>query len=214
MNGLEYKGLECKVEDLDKGTVRFTTAIAGNVDHGLDLIVSGEAWRETMNSKEDQQKLKHFREHNQNRLVRFPVLSIEGNKLWATSSLMIKREDGLDTYELYKAAAEANRTIDHSLGYKAQEFTFKDVEGEQVRAITKMMVGEVTTLSAWGMNPLADEFQVKSMDLDKLIIEDKFFNQLLNAKFEDVKLEGIQKLKDRIEKELKSREPKTWLDFL
>ena len=188
MDRFEYKGMECKVEDLDKGSVRFTAAVAGNIDRGDDRIVSPDAWLETVKSPQDKQDLKHFREHNSKTWVGFPELEIVGNKLITNSKLMIKRADGLDTYELYKAAANANRTVDHSIGYRALDFDFVDVKGTMVRDIKKMMIGEVSTLSAWGMNPLANEFEVKSMDINKLLIKDSFFNQLLNAKFDDVKL--------------------------
>lgn len=211
---LEYKSLECKVEDLDKGTVKFVASVADNVDSGDDLINGSKAWLKTVNSKEDQQRLRHFREHDTRRWVGFPTLSIDGSKLWATSKLMLKRDDGLDTYELYKAAAEAERMVEHSIGYNAEDYSYKEINGVQVRLIDEMMIGEVTTLSSWGMNKEASEFSVKSLDMNALIIEDAFFSKLLNAKFSDVKLEGIQKLKDKIEAEIKARQPKTIYDYL
>lgn len=216
MSQLEHKSFEYKIEDLDKGTVRFCASVAENVDKGKDLIVSSGAWKETVNSKDDQKRLKHFREHDTTRWVGLPTLDIKGVQLMVTSKLMIKRVDGLDTYELYKACAEAGRTVEHSLGYKAQEFNYKNQGDDVIREIHKMYIGEVTTLSAWGMNPLADEFQVKNLNGKDLIIEESFLSKLLNAKFSDVQLEGIEKLKNKIESEIKSRQDnaKTWLDYI
>lgn len=204
---LEYKGCEYKVEDLTKGSVRFVASVAGNIDHGGDLISSGKAYEKTVNSPDDKLRVKHFREHNDWAWVGFPTLSIEGNKLIADSKLMLKRDIGLDTYELYKAAAETGRLVEHSIGYMVDDSHYDTQEGKDIRIIDSLTIREVSTLSAWGMNNLAVEFDVKSMDFQKLLVEEKYLKQLLNAKFDDVKLEGLEQLKNKIEKELIKRQP-------
>lgn len=212
---LEYKSLIGEVKDLDeKGIVQFSAGQAENIDHGNDRITSVKSWEETINNKDDQSRLRHFRNHDQKEWVGFPELKTVGNTLVATSRLMLKRDIGKDTYELYKAAAEAGRSVEHSIGYKARDFEYVMEGSERIRDIKDMYIGEVSTLTNWGMNPLANQFDVKSMDFEKLLMEEKFFNQLLNAKFDDVKLETIEKMRDKIEQELKSRQPKTWLNYL
>lgn len=220
---LKYKSVEYQVEDLStknegatEGTVRFVASVAGNIDSGADLISSGEAYRKTVKSREDRQRLKHFREHNPTMLVGFPTLQVDGDKLWANSKLMLKREIGMDTYEMYKAASEAGRTIEHSIGYAARDYHYEEIKRMQVRVIDDLYIGEVSTLSAWGMNKMANEFDVKSMDVNKLLIEEKFMNNLLNAKFDDVKLEHIEEMKNLLEKEIKRRTSKddNWLNHI
>ena len=83
-----------------------------------------------------------------------------------------------------------------------------------ISLIDNLIIREVSTLSSWGMNGLATEFDVKSMDINKLLIEAKFFEELLNAKLEDIKLENIEQLKNKFDAELKLRQPKTVFDYL
>ena len=203
---LEYKGCEYKVEDLTKGSVRFVASVAGNIDFGNDLIADG-AYNKTVSNSDDRDRLKHYREHDSTRLVGFPVLSIEGSKLWASSDLILGTKDGLETYELYKAALKAGRSMEHSIGYGAREYHYEEIEGKDVRVIDDIYIAEVSTLSALGMNPLANEFDVKNLDFNKLLMEEKYLKELLNAKFDDVKLEGLEQLKNKIEKELIKRKP-------
>ena len=218
---LDYKSVDYKIEDLSQknskeGTVRFVASVAGNVDSGSDLISSGKAFNKTVKSREMKERVKHFREHDTTKLVGFPTLSIDGDKLWANSELMLNRDIGRDTYEIYKAAASAGRTVEHSIGYLATDYKFETMKEQEVRIIDEMMIWEVSTLSAWGMNKLANEFDFKSMDIQKLILEEKFFSELLNAKFGDVKLDYLEKMKNILTKEIESRnaEPQTWLDHI
>jgi len=212
---LEYKECEYKIEDVDeKGIVRFVASTADKIDFGDDLIPSGKSYLETVNSDYDKSRIKHFREHDSKIWVGFPTLSTDGNKLISTSQLMLKRDVGMDTFQLYKAAAEAGRMVEHSIGYRVKDWHYEQMDDKEVRVIDNLIIREVSTLSSWGMNDEASTFDLKNMNFEKLLMEEKYLKQLLNAKFDDVKLEGLEQLKNKIEKELKSREPKTIFDYL
>ena len=189
---MEYKGAITEIKDISqKGVVTFYASVFGNKDYGNDIIEQG-AFRKTI--QENSRNVRHFKHHDTTQMVGVIQSMNEDSKgLLVTSNLILKTQLGADTYEEYKAMIEAGKSMDHSIGYNV----IKEDTKEDSRLLKELRLMEVSTLTAWGMNPLAQTVDVKSLeqlDFDQLLTEEKYYKHLLNAKFTDAKLERIEGL--------------------
>jgi uncharacterized protein len=187
---MEYKSALTEIKELDdKGVVAFYASVFGNKDLGNDVMERG-AFSKTI--LENIRNIRHFKHHDSRQMVGVVKEIKEDEKgLLVTSQLILKTQLGSETYEEYKAMIEAGRSMDHSIGYNV----IKKEEKADQRILKEVRLMEVSTLTTWGMNPLAQTVSVKSidsLDLDQLFIEEKYYNLLLNAKFPDAKLERIE----------------------
>jgi uncharacterized protein len=197
MRTMEYKSAQTEVKDLDKkGRVKFYASVFGNEDYGGDVVEAG-AFKKTIS--ENYKKIRHLKYHDKNIMPGVIIKDgglIEDNYgLLVTSDLILTTQEGHDTYEQYKAMLEADKSMDHSIGYSVIK---KEQKGD-VRFLKELMLMEVSTLTAWGMNKFAETVDVKSfqnLDFNQLLTEEKYYKALLNCKFTDAKLDNIQGLYD------------------
>lgn len=203
MKPMEYKGCTTEVKEVtDKGIVTFYAAVFGNEDLGGDVIERG-AFKKTLS--ENSKNFRHFKDHNPN-LMPGVIQSIKEDDygLLTTSKLILSTQLGKETYEQYKALAEAGKSVEHSIGFN----TIKHEEKQDLRILKELRLFEVSSLTAWGMNPKALTESVKSLeniDFNYLITEQKYFQRLLNCKFTDAKLEQLETLKKYIDSLVASR---------
>lgn len=210
---MEYKACQSEIKDIDQqtGIVVFYPAVFNNRDFGGDTLMPGST-RKTL--QENFKNIRHFKHHDKTLM---PGVIFEANEdsygVLAKSKLILKTQVGLETYEEYKAMAEAGKSMDHSIGYN----TIKHDEDKSIadfpgRFLREIKLGEFSTLTAWGMNPKAQTVSVKSLedlDFNNLLKEQKYFQLLLSCKFTDAKLEDIEKLKNYVDSLVLSRKQST-----
>lgn len=195
------------INDIDeKGRVKFYGAIFGNEDRGGDIIMPG-AFTKTL--QENFSEILHLKNHDP-AVMPGVFHSIIQNDigLLADSKLILNTKDGRDTYEQYKAMAEADKPMRHSMGYVA----VKGIKTLTGRKLSELFLAEISTLTQLAMNPEATSVSVKSLfddySIDELLKEEKYFSLLLNAKYEDIELKNLESLKNHISAliEAKSRD--------
>jgi len=205
---MEYKACISEIKDIDeKGMVVFYPAVFRNKDLGGDTLMKGAT---TKTLQENFKNIRHFKHHDKNLM---PGVIIEANEdeygVLAKSKLILGTQIGRETHEEYKAMAEAGKSMDHSIGYFTIKSENDNSDPETIgRFLREIKIMEFSTLTAWGMNPLARTVDVKSLenlDFNQLITEQKYFNALLNCQFTDAKLEHIEQLKAHIESLITSR---------
>lgn len=209
---MEYKACQSEIKDIDQnGTVVFYPAVFNNRDFGGDTLMPGST-KKTL--QENFKNIRHFKHHDKNMM---PGVIFEASEdsfgVLAKSKLILGTQLGRETYEEYKAMAEAGKSMDHSIGYN----TIKHDEDKSVadfpgRFLREIKLGEFSTLTAWGMNPKAQTVSIKSyedLDFNTLLKEQKYFQLLLNCKFTDAKLEDIERLKDYVTSLILSRKEST-----
>jgi len=198
---MEYKGCITEIKDVTQsGLVIFYASVFGNTDLGGDVIEAG-AFKKTL--RENLKNIRHFKHHNPKLMPGvIQDLKEDDYRLLATSKLILNTQLGKETYEEYKAMAEAGKSMDHSIGYST--IKYEDDRATNSRKLKELRLFEVSTLTEWGMNPLAQTVNVKS--IDELLKEQKYFSELLNCRLTDAKLEQIQQLKAHIESLIASRQ--------
>lgn len=204
---MEYKAAITEIKDLSEmGIVTFYASVFGNKDLGGDVIEKG-AFSKTIN--ENSKNVRHFKHHDSTQMVGVVKEMQEDSKgLLVTSQLILKTQLGSETYEEYKAMLQAGKSMDHSIGYNV----IKKDEKEDVRYLKELRLMEVSTLTAWGMNPLAQTVDVKSLEqlnFDQLLTEERYYKALLNAKFTDAKLERIEGLHNYLKSLIDERAAKS-----
>ena len=203
---MEYKACQTEVKEIDtKGRVVFYASVFNNKDLCGDIIVPG-AFSKTL--QENLKNIRHFKHHSSWDMPGVIKEIKEDNYgLVVTSDLILNTTIGKETYEQYKAMADAGKSMDHSIGYRTIKFDIDRTEpDDETRIIRELKLYEVSTLTGFGMNPLAQTVSVKeNIDLNELLKEQKYFQILLNCKFTDAKLEQIEELKSRIDALVLSR---------
>jgi HK97 family phage prohead protease len=206
---MEYKGCLSEIKDLtESGTVQFYASVFGNKDFGGDVIEAG-AFRKTLN--ENFKNIRHFKHHNPSQMVGVIKEMVEDSHgLLVTSKLILDTQLGKETYAEYKAMADAGKSLDHSIGFKTIKYENDNLA--EIRRLKELKLMEVSTLTEWGMNPLAKTVSVKAleqMDLNMLFTEQKYIDLLLNCKFTDAKLANLEQIKMHIDSLILSRLPDT-----
>jgi HK97 family phage prohead protease len=198
---MEYKGCLTEIKDVTQsGLVIFYASVFGNTDLGGDVIEGG-AFKKTL--KENQKNIRHFKHHNPKLMPGvIQELKEDDYGLLATSKLILNTQLGKETYEEYKAMAEAGKSMDHSIGYAT--IKYEDDRNSETRKLKELKLFEVSTLTEWGMNPLAQTVNVKS--IDELLKDQKYFELLLKCNFTDAKLAELEQFKMHIESLIKSRQ--------
>lgn len=210
---MEYKSCQTEIKDLDEstGTVVFYGAVFGNEDLGGDTLMKGAA---SKTIRENFKNIRHFKHHNSSLMPGvIKEISEDGYGILVKSSLILSTQTGRETYEEYKAMASVEKSMDHSIGYKTIKFD-EDRNDPTVwkRILREIKLFEVSTLTAWGMNPLAQTVSVKGfddLDFNLLLKEQKYFDQLLKCRFPDAKLEHIEQVKKHIDAIVLSRKQST-----
>lgn len=203
---MEYKFCQTEVKDIDsKGRVVFYASAFNNKDYGNDIIMPGSF---TKTIQENFRNIRHFKQHD-SRLMPGVLKDLREDSygLLATSDLILKTSVGQETYEEYKAMADAGKSMDHSIGYRSIKWDMdRSNPDDEVRILRELKLFEVSTLTGFGMNPNAVTVSVKeNISIEDLLKEQKYFQLLLNCKFTDAKLEQIEILKQHIDSMVASR---------
>lgn len=209
---MEYKAYQSEIKEVDpNGTIVFYPAVFGNKDLGGDTLMQGATIKTI---RENIQNIRHFKHHDSSQMPGvIKEISEDNYGVLAKSQLILGTQLGRETYEEYRAMADAGKSMDHSIGYKTIKFDEDRSDPNEYRRILReIKLFEVSTLTSWGMNPKAQTVSVKSfedLDLNKLLIEQKYFQLLLNCRFTDAKLDDIEKFKNHIDSLLLSRKQST-----
>jgi HK97 family phage prohead protease len=177
------------IKDLtEKGVVQFYANTFNSVDTDYDISLPG-SFKKTL--KDNGKRLRHFKYHDP-RLM--PGVIVEAKEdeigLLVTSQLILETQLGRETYEEYKALADAGTQMEHSIGVQAIKYEMDEKKG--IRTVSEWKLWEVSTLTAWGANDGSLTREIKS---EKEMVEQiAFLKALLNIKsYDDVKLEEIDK---------------------
>lgn len=202
---MEYKISRSEIKDVDpNGTVLFYASVFNNKDFGNDIIMPG-AYSKTI--KENLKNIRHFKHHDSWKMPGvIQEISEDSYGLLVKSKLILNTQLGKETYEEYKAMQEAGKSMDHSVGYSAIKFDIDNDKDERILREVKLF--EVSTLTAWGMNPLAQTVSIKSLEnipFNDLIKEQKYFELLLNAPFTDATLTQLEQLKKHVDSLISSK---------
>lgn len=199
---MEYKVSSSEIKEVDEnGTVLFYASVFGNKDLGGDIIMPG-AYTKTI--KENFKNIRHFKHHDSWKMPGVvKELSEDAYGLLVKSQLILGTQLGRETYEEYKALHSSGKSMDHSIGYSTIKYDMDRTNlDDEVRIIRELKLYEVSSLTAWGMNPLAQTVNVKSLEnipLDELLKDKKYFEMLLKAPFTDARLEQLEQLKNHVD---------------
>ena len=197
-----YKGADTQILDVDeKGTVVFYASTFGNTDKYGDIVMPG-AFSKTI--VENRKHIKHYKNHD-GRLMPGVIheLGEDQTGLKAKSKLILGTQIGLETYEEYKAMAEAGKSMPHSFGYWTIKSDFDQIRNANI--LRELKVSELSTLTVEPANDEAVTVALKSMGIDELIKEDRYYTILLNARLKDASLEQIEATRKMVIKALDER---------
>ena len=186
-----------EVKDIDeKGIVTFYGSISNTSDRVKD-IVDPKAWTKTIS--ENFKEIQHYKNHD-NTLMPGVIQELKEDSigLLVRSKLILGTQLGKETYEEYKAMAEASKSMPHSIGYIPVK---EDLDEKGFNHIKEMMLFEVSTLTKRPAHPDALTVGIKSFedfDFEELIKEETFYTNLLKCEFTDAKLENLEKIKNHI----------------
>lgn len=210
---MEYKSCQTEIKELDENTgmVVFYAAVFGNEDLGGDILVKGAT---TKTIQENAKNIRHFKHHNSTLMPGVvKEISEDSYGVLVKSQLILSTQLGRETYEEYKAMASAQKSMDHSIGYKTIKFDEDRKDPlKWIRFLKEIKLFEVSSLTGFGMNPLARTVDVKTLeqlDFNILLTEQKYFDQLLKCRFTDAKLEHIEQVKKHIDDIVLSRKQST-----
>lgn len=192
----QFKSCLTEVKDIDsKGTVVFYASVFNTPDRVKDIVDFG-AYKKTID--ENFKEIQHYKNHDSTLMPGvITELSEDTEGLLAKSSLMLKTQLGLETYEQYKAMSAAGKSMSHSIGYA----TVRDEPKGEFNHLKEIMLFELSSLTKRPAHPDALTVGVKefkSMDFDELVKEEIFYTNLLNCKFTDAKLENLEKVKNHV----------------
>ena len=196
--GLQYKSCLSQVKDIDeKGTVIFHASVFGTPDKVKEIVDKG-AYKKTIS--ESYREIQHYKNHDNDKMPGvIRELKEDDYGLLTTSKLILKTQLGLETYEEYKAMAEAGKSMGHSIGYSNVRPPERDSDG--FFHLKEIYLYEVSTLTKRAAHADALTVGIKSfeeLDFDELVKEELFYKNLLNCKFTDAKLEQLELVKNHI----------------
>lgn len=191
-----YKSVMTLVKDIDeKGMVLFHASVFNTPDRVKDIVEFG-AYKKTIN--ENFKEIQHYKNHNSS-LMPGVVHELSEDKygLLVKSKLILGTQVGAETYEEYKAMAEAGKSMSHSIGYNP----VREEQKGEFNHLKEIFLYEVSSLTNRPAHPDALTQGIKSlkdMDFDELVKEEIFYTNLLNCKFTDTKLEKLEQIKNHI----------------
>jgi len=199
---IQFKSVLTKVEDInDKGVVRFYASVFNTEDRVKDIVVRG-AYKKTIT--ENFKEIQHYKNHDSTLMPGVPFeFSETDTGLLVSSKLILATQLGRETYEEYKAMAEAGKSMGHSIGYAVVK---EDVMGE-INYLKELFLFEVSTLTKRPAHPDAVTVDVKTVE--ELMTDIEFYNAMLKTDLPDVELEKLEKIKNHIEALILSRQKAT-----
>lgn len=186
-----FKSVFTQVKDIDSaGTVRFHASIFNTPDRVGDIVVPG-AYKKTI--LENFKEIQHYKNHDSRQMPGVIREMQEDEKgLIVTSKLILNTQIGKETYEEYRAMADAGKSMSHSIGY----IPVKEEPTSDYNYLKEILLLEVSTLTGRPAHPDALTVDVKTID---------YLKALLKTDLPDEELEELEKLKNEIEALLKSR---------
>jgi HK97 family phage prohead protease len=199
---IQFKSVLTKVEDIDeKGIVRFYASVFNTEDRVKDIVVRG-AYKKTIT--ENFKEIQHYKNHDSTLMPGVPFeFSETDNGLLVSSKLILGTQLGRETYEEYKAMAEAGKSMGHSIGYAVVK---EDQLGE-INYLKELFLFEVSTLTKRPAHPDAVTVDVKTVE--ELMTDIKFYNAMLKTDLPNVELEKLEQIKNHIEALILSRQKAT-----
>jgi len=186
------------IKDVDeKGTVVFYGSAFNTPDRVKDIAVKG-AYKKTI--AESFKEIQHYKNHDSTLMPGvIKELSEDNYGLLAKSQLILGTQLGRETHEEYKAMAEAGKSMSHSIGYYPVK---EEPDGKGYNLLKEIALFEISTLTKRPAHPDALTVGIKSfddMDIEELVVEERFYKNLLNCSFKDAKLSNLELLKNHID---------------
>lgn len=155
---IQLKEATYKVKDYDKdGTVVIMVNSFNLEDDQGDISLKG-SFSKTIRDGFD--RWRYLFNHDSTRKIGEPLEAWESNEgLIVKAILNLNKQDGLNTYEDYKLAAEYGRGVEHSVAVRAINF-----KGATPRYVTEWMMKEFSYIPVWGSNPNTPLLAIKSDD--------------------------------------------------
>jgi len=200
MIGIAFKNFESPIEDLDeKGVVTVYGNAFLNKDSDGDISAYG-SFDKTI--KENASRIKHFLNHDSRLLIGVPLdFNPDDKGLLMRSKLNLNKPLGKDVYEDYKLYKDNGKTLEHSIGYGVEK---RDAKNKSI--ITEYKLWEVSTLTAWGANPLTPLVDMKSANKEIEIMQ--WLVKMYDLPYSDNRLQSIETILKSLEKEpLESNTP-------
>ena len=161
----QVKSAEYQLKDVDRsGTVIIRPNAFGNVDDQGDISMPG-AFAKT--NKEGFARLRYLFNHSMTRKVGEPLEGWEDSEGWVVKAVLnLNKEDGRNTYEDYRLAAEYGRGVEHSMGAWAIKTDGKALNRDNPmsdpRKVYEWYVGEISYVPFRGSNPNTPVLALKS----------------------------------------------------
>ncbi len=186
----QYKSNEAKVKDVDskQGLVKAYFAVFGNIDSDGDIIEPG-SFTKTIKERgpEGSGRIKHFKWHSSRDVPgRIQELGEDEFGGWFISKLS-NTTLGKDTLIEY----EEGIITEHSHGF---EIIKEDHDESGINHIRESKLWEVSSLTAWGANPLTRVDFVKDIKDEKTLLEaiEHITKYLTIGRFSDQLLKDLE----------------------
>ena len=162
-----YKSCDVAAKDVDteKGTIKAYYSVIGNIDSDRDITEPG-AGLKTIQERgpKGSNRIKHFKWHDRRFVPGVPQeLGEDEFGAWFVSKLS-KSTLGKDTLIEY----DEGIITEHSFGF---EIIKDSVDESGIRHIKEYRLWEVSSLTAWGANPLTRTEWVKDIKEPKELLE-------------------------------------------
>lgn len=186
MNGLLLK---TKSNEVSGRVVTVAVNAFGNVDSQNDISVKG-SFTKTLN--ENFKRIKHFLNHDYNKLIGCPLEGKEENGHLVMKSELAETQLANDVLNFYKLYQKNGLTLEHSIGVEAMQRDKNDT-----RKVLQWKMWEFSTLYNWGANedtPLIDIKQLSARKMPKRSMEfvksalDMDFSDHILLKFDDLRM--------------------------
>ena len=185
--------LKTKSNAVEGRVVTVAVNAFGNMDSQGDISVQGSF---TKTLKENFGRIKHFLNHDTDKLIGCPLEGREENGYLVMVSEMANTQLANDVLELYKLYDKNQRTLEHSIGVEAMQ---RDKENPS--KVLQWRLWEYSTLYSWGANEKTPLLGIKRDDLQKFPKKSlDFVKQALDMKFSDHILIAADELRKLIEK--------------
>ncbi len=155
---IQLKESTYRLKDYDKdGTVVLLVNSFNIEDDQRDISVKG-SFSKTIN--ENFSRWRYLFNHDNTRKIGEPLEAWESAQgLCVKAVLNLNKDDGRNTYEDYKLAAEYGRGVEHSVAVMAVKS-----RGNSPRYVTEWRMKEFSYIPVWGSNPATPLLAVKSAD--------------------------------------------------
>lgn len=189
-----FKSVITQVKDIDSaGTVRFYASIFNSPDRVNDIVSPG-AYKKTI--IENFREIQHYKNHDSTLMPGvIRELDEDDKGLLVTSKLILNTQVGKETYEEYRAMADAGKSMSHSIGY----IPVKIESTSDFNYLKEILLFEVSTLTRRPAHPEALTVDVKSLD---------YLKAMLKSDLPDDELAELENIKNEIEALLAKRSRK------